>query len=109
MNILHPSIRKARGSGRHRPRLYSLEDVIALSVANRLRKMGIPARRISRILSAVRANAKVKPRYLFTDGKTVFFKDDGGSVVNLLRQHEAAFALFLEPLYEEVERRSAQP
>jgi DNA-binding transcriptional MerR regulator len=97
--IFHPSIRRAAGSGRHRPRLSSLEDVIALSVASRLRRLGLPARRISRVLAAVRANAMVQPRYLLTDGKSVFFRDDGGSVLDLLRQHQAAFALFLEPLY----------
>ncbi len=76
-----------------------MEDVVALSVASRLRKLGLPTRRIARVLAAVRTNAKVQPRYLLTDGKTVFFRDDDGALIDLLRQHQAAFALFLEPLY----------
>lgn len=97
--IYRPSIRKGSGSGRHHPRLYSIEDVVALSIARRLRTLGMPARRIGHVLAAVRANAKLQPRYLLTDGKTVFFRDDSGAVVDLLREHQAAFALFLEPLY----------
>jgi len=61
------------------------------------------------VLKAVRANAKVQPRYLLTDGRTVFFRDDGGDVVDLLREHQAAFALFLEPLPEAVARRPCWP
>lgn len=99
LGVYKPSIRRAEGSGRHRPRLYSLEDVVALSVANRLRTLGMPARRIGRVVRAVRENAKVQPRYLLTDGKSVFFRDESGAVVDLLRQHQAAFTVFLEPLY----------
>jgi len=97
--VLRPSIRRATGSGRHRPRLYSIEDVVALSVANRLRRLDVPTRRIARIVKAVRANAKIEPRYLLSDGKSVFFRDDGGELIDLLRERQTAFALFLEPLY----------
>ena len=97
--IYRPSIRKGSGSRRHHPRLYSLEDVFALSIAKRLRALGLPARRIGRVLAAVRSRALLQPRYLLTDGKSVFFEDDTGAVVDMLREHQAAFALFLDPLY----------
>lgn len=78
-----------------------MEDVIALSVASRLRKLEVPARRIARILAAIRGHSPLRPRYLLTDGRTVFFRNDDGEVMDLLRTRQAAFALFLEPLYPE--------
>jgi DNA-binding transcriptional MerR regulator len=101
LGILHPSVQKASGSGRHHPRIYSIEDVFALSVAARLRTLGIPARRIGRILKALRAQADARPRYLLTDGHSVFLQNDRGLVMDLLREHQAAFAVFLEPLYSQ--------
>ena len=54
---------------------------------------------LDRSLQHFDATRKIEPRYLLTDGKSVFFRDDGGELIDLLRAHQAAFALFLEPLY----------
>lgn len=102
VGILRPSIRRASGSGRHRPRVYSMDDVVALSVAARLRTFGMPARRIAPVLKALRGHVMARPRYLLTDGKSVFLRDEDGAVLDLLRRQQVAFAVFLDPLYDEL-------
>jgi hypothetical protein len=77
-----------------------MQDVVALSLAARLRALGLPARRIGRIVRAFRSKMGARPMYLLTDGKTVFFRDEEGAVIDLLREHQIAIAVVLQSLYD---------
>jgi len=97
--IVRPSVLAGHGSGRHRARRYSFEDVVCMAVAVRLRRVGMKPARIKKAVKLMRDDPQLQQKWLVSDGDRVYLRNDDGSLVDLLKARQLAIALFLEPLH----------
>jgi DNA-binding transcriptional MerR regulator len=93
----------AQGHVRGKVRYYSYRDLVVARIVQRLRDAGIELKRLKRgiqLLSSdetwLKAGRERTISLLATDGKTLFFPDERGLLVELTREGQRSFAFVLD-------------
>jgi DNA-binding transcriptional MerR regulator len=101
-----PKIGRQRRRGRRRS--YSFRDVVILRAINQLLEQGVSVERIKRAVLAFARDESFRcerevltygqeaVQYLVTDGKQIYFKKNGSSVVSILEGGQGAFFFVLD-------------
>lgn len=108
--IVVPSAEGKRGRGVKRR--YSYSDVLLLRVIGKLLRQGISPLRLRKSFAALQARGRqsdelVSKRFVITDGRSIYFEDNGS--LEMLSSGQLAFAFVLELtlIREEVRQKIA--
>jgi len=95
-------------------RVYMAEEVVEISVIAELRRKGLSLKKIRRVLRflqkdvgkrLVEALSSSADVYLLTDGKSVYFEDSPGRIIDLLKS--ARIPMFAVSITDQVKRLSS--
>ena len=111
-NLLVPSIRRGSGRGRGHEKRYSLEDVRAGLVINKLRRLGIGTKSLRRVINYLRREQIPEPPMAYAKlividgGRDVVLALDNKKLVSTLQAPgQLALVLDLACLTTELERK----
>jgi DNA-binding transcriptional MerR regulator len=92
-----------QGHVRGKVRYYSYRDLVVARIVQRLREVGIELKRLKRGIRALssdetwlKAGKERSISLLGTDGKTLFYPDEKGSLIELTREGQRSFAFVLD-------------
>jgi DNA-binding transcriptional MerR regulator len=104
--LVRPSLRRASGRGSRR--LYSVEDIFELKILVKLLDSSIPLQRIRSSFRFIRGQSRsLSSLIVLTDGKTVYFYQDYGVLVDTLKQGQMVVRIAVQDLIAEVQARLA--
>lgn len=104
--LVSPSIRPACGRGSRR--LYSVEDVFELKILVKLLDSSLPLQRIRSSFNFIRGQSRaLSSLVVLTDGKTVYFSQDYGVLVDTLKEGQTVLHIAVQDLIAEVQARLA--
>jgi DNA-binding transcriptional MerR regulator len=104
--LVSPSLRRASGRGSRR--LYSVEDIFELKILVKLLDSSIPLQRIRSSFRFIRGQSRsLSSLIVLTDGKTVYFYQDYGVLVDTLKQGQMVVRIAVQDLIAEVQARLA--
>ncbi len=102
--LVSPSIRKASGKGSRR--LYSVEDIFEIKILMKLLGCSVPLQRIRSSFRFIRGQSRALSSFVvFTDGKTVYFYEDYGVLVDTLKEGQTVLRVAVQDLISEVQAK----
>lgn len=102
--LISPSLRRASGRGSRR--LYSIEDIFELKILVKLLDSSLPLQRIRSSFRFIRGQSRsLGSLIVLTDGKTVYFYQDYGVLVDTLKQGQTVLRIAVQDLIAEVQAR----
>lgn len=102
--LVSPSLRRASGRGSRR--LYSIEDIFELKILVKLLDSSLPLQRIRSSFRFIRGQSRsLGSLIVLTDGKTVYFYQDYGVLVDTLKQGQTVLRIAVQDLIAEVQAR----
>lgn len=105
-SLVSPSLRQASGRGSRR--LYSIEDIFELKILVKLLDSSIPLQRIRSSFRFIRGQSRsLSSLIVLTDGKTVYFYQDYGVLVDTLKQGQMVLRIAVQDLIADVQARLA--
>ena len=106
IGLLQPSFKKALGKGSRR--LYSLRDLVELTIIARLLDSRVPLQRIRKSFSCIRSlSIPLSELEIVSNGHTIYACKTGDFVVDTLRHGQTVLKLVVADLMREVEERAA--
>lgn len=113
-NLIRPTISR-RISARNHVRLYTFEDLTSMLLVGKLRRRGVAARQIRRVIEHLRALGIEQPKRLATAGEEVYFEYPDGEWQNVWsggkKPGQAVFhqIIPMEPIYEQIRDAVRRP
>ena len=102
--LVSPSVRAASGRGSRR--LYSVEDIFELKILMKLLDSSLSLQRIRSSFRFIRGQSRALSSFVvFTDGKTVYFYEDYGVLVDTLKEGQTVLRVAVQDLISEVQAR----
>ncbi|WP_339855600.1 MerR family transcriptional regulator [uncultured Nisaea sp.] len=93
---------KLRNPGRGKPRLYNYSDLLLLKAMKSLLDRRIPVAKLKQAQRDFRkyyskgASKERLAKFMITDGKNVFYKENAGAIVELSNGGQLAFAFIID-------------
>lgn len=102
--LVSPSLRRASGRGSRR--LYSVEDIFELKILVKLLDSSLSLQRIRSSFRFIRGQSRnLSSLVVLTDGKTVYFYQDYGVLVDTLKQGQTVLRIAVQDLIADVQER----
>jgi len=102
--LVSPSLRLASGRGSRR--LYSVEDIFELKILVKLLDSSLSLQRIRSSFRFIRGQSRnLSSLVVLTDGKTVYFYQDYGVLVDTLKQGQTVLRIAVQDLIADVQDR----
>ncbi|MBE0431668.1 MAG: MerR family transcriptional regulator [Dehalococcoidia bacterium] len=102
--LVSPSLRRASGRGSRR--LYSVEDIFELKILVKLLDSSLSLQRIRSSFQFIRGQSRnLSSLVVLTDGKTVYFYQDYGVLVDTLKQGQTVLRIAVQDLIADVQER----
>ena len=99
--LVAPSVRTASGSGSQR--LYSFDDIVALTVVKNLVDTGVSLQKIRKAIDELRTRGRgIAESTLVSDGVSVYAVEDDTQLIDLLRRGQGVFAISVAPVVDEL-------
>jgi hypothetical protein len=105
--LISPSVRAASGKGSRRR--YSVEDIFELKILMKLLDSSLPLQRIRSSFRFIRGQSRaLDSLVVLTDGKTVYFYEDYGVLVDTLKQGQMVLRIAVQDLIADVQAKLAR-
>ena len=89
-------------------RLYSVEDIFEIRILVKLLDSSLPLQRIRSSFNFIRGQSRaLSSLVVLTDGKTVYFSQDYGVLVDTLKEGQTVLHIAVQDLIAEVQARLA--
>ncbi len=104
--LVRPSVRAASGRGSRRR--YSVEDIFELKILMKLLDSSLSLQQIRSSFRFIRGQSRSLSSFVvLTDGKTVYFYEDYGVLVDTLKQGQTVLRVAVQDLIGEVQAKLA--
>ena len=104
--LVRPSLKAASGRGSRRR--YSVEDIFELKILMKLLDSSVPLQRIRSSFRFIRGQSRALSSFVvLTDGKTVYFYEDFGVLVDTLKEGQTVLRIAVQDLIADVQARLA--
>ena len=105
--LISPRVRAASGKGSRRR--YSVEDIFELKILMKLLDSSLPLQRIRSSFRFIRGQSRaLDSLVVLTDGKTVYFYEDYGVLVDTLKQGQMVLRIAVQDLIADVQAKLAR-
>jgi hypothetical protein len=102
--LVSPSVKAASGRGSRRR--YSVEDIFELKILVKLLDSSLSLQRIRSSFRFIRRQSRTLSSFVvLTDGKTVYFYEDYGVLVDTLKQGQTVLRITVQDLIAEVQAK----
>jgi hypothetical protein len=102
--LVRPSLKAASGRGSRRR--YSVEDIFELKILMKLLDSSVPLQRIRSSFRFIRGQSRALSSFVvLTDGKTVYFYEDYGVLVDTLKEGQMVLRIAVQDLIAEVQAK----
>lgn len=102
--LVRPSLRAKSGKGSRR--LYSVEDIFELKILMKLLDSSLPLQRIRSSFHFIRGQSRtLSSLVVLTDGKTIYFYEDYGILVDTLKEGQTVLRIAVQDLIAEVQAK----
>jgi DNA-binding transcriptional MerR regulator len=102
--LVRPSLKAASGRGSRRR--YSVEDIFELKILMKLLDSSVPLQRIRSSFRFIRSQSRALSSFVvLTDGKTVYFYEDYGVLVDTLKEGQTVLRIAVQDLIAEVQAK----